>query len=474
MRRLLFVFLLVAGNAFAAVTDLKIGTNQIFNANFTRPNTISLFGEPVVQRYSITYLRGPTFTDGVTATSYGTTQMEPIKAAGQYFKLHYADKPTVNWFALRLHNADGSVARIVSTGGPILGMADGLIHYKSNDQYDVFITPNQGFNQNTSYVNSTGAATLNFSNRFDPTPAQLAAYTPPGSNTPIYTAGQTVPLSGGIAGGNPTPQFSSGITAVQSAEYSAKKTSQSSITSGNKVYLEEKPGTSGSIVNIEQSGFSNTVRGLDGGNATIEGMNNQIHIKQGSRTGSTAGKNLIEFSVKGSYNNLTIAQSRNINGNTELSGDSNNHYTSTKVNGNGNTVDIRQSSTTAGHYASTVIDGHSNTIKLQQITGGEKRFWGTTTGNSNTMEVLQLGAGGKYLDISLTGIGNRATVKQDGDGVHRATISLTNAGGASTIILNQLGGNTLNAQNQMSPQVYNISQTCVSANGCSVSITQGQ
>jgi hypothetical protein len=458
MKKILFSLLLVCTSAFSGVTDLKIGTAQIFNASYTGFTTF----------YNINARHSPGFSDGVTVTQYTPTLMEPIKASQQYFKLAYTQGAGVNDFSLSIHNQDGTRVKYVSYSGKIAAMADGMIHYKSNDQYDVFIFPNAGYATGT-----VPTAERRFNNAFTPTTLQLVQYTPPGDNTPIYTAGQTVPLGGGLAGGAATPVYTSNITAAQSTEYNTRKASQGSITAGNKIYLEEKAGTSGSIVNIEQSGFSNTVRGVGGGNAVIDGTNNKINIKQGSGTGG-AGRNLIEFNVKGISNDLTIFQARGGDIGVELSGDSNNHYAAATVNGSGNLINIRQSSNSAGHYASTTITGGGNELKLRQFDGSEKRFWGVAAGNSNVFDILQQGSGAKYLDVSLNGQGNKAVVRQDGNGAHRATINLTNAGGPSTVTLTQQGGNIFNVTTgQSAPQVYNITQSCVTASGCFTNVTQG-
>lgn len=410
--------------------------------------------------YRISSLGYPVVHNGSQTTYFDATRMANIVSKNQYFKLTYAQNSTVNDFRLGIYNQNGTLDWLVSFNGKIVALANGLIHYKSNNMYDVFIFPGAGY-----ALGQVPESQTSFGSRIqDPAPTVLLEYTPPVS-TPIHTVQAPEP---------PAPVYTSNITAAQSTQVTAARTSQTSIETGNKIYIEEKLGTSGSTVTIDQTGNS-VIRGIGGGYAVIEGTNNTFNIKQGSAVG-VAGTNLIEFNVKGNSNNVTLWQAKNHLTGADISGDMNNHYALVSITGGSNTVDIRQNSNLlSGHFESLTVTGSSNTLKLVQTDGYEKKFWGAVNGNNNIFDVTQSGAGTKYLDLALAGAGHKATIKQTGAGDHRATISLTNAGGASTLILNQQGANYLNTtNNQLTPQIYSITQSCATAAGCSVSVTQGQ
>ena len=85
------------------------------------------------------------------------------------------------------------------------------------------------------------------------------------------------------------------------------------------------------------------------------------------------------------------------------------------------------------------------------------------TGNSNIIDVTQQHNSSKFLDITLNGNAHDVTVLQKGLGAHNATIDLTYGSASSTVDLTQQGD---------SNQSYSLTQTCYTAGGCSVSVTQ--
>lgn len=279
-----------------------------------------------------------------------------------------------------------------------------------------------------------------------------------------YTAGCTnnCPTNPDAA---PSWPASDGITNAQLTQKNAAKTRVSNIQLGNYIYLEEKIGSSGSIVTIEQSGNYNKISGLGGtSNSIIDGDNNTVNIKQGS----VSGKNLIEFTITGNTNNLTIWQARNINTGLNNSGDSGGHYAGINISGNSNTLAIKQNNdggATSGQFSYVDISGSNNQGTLKQIGNNEKVFFGILNGNSNVFDVIQQGTGSNYFDLTLSGNGHNVSANQKDAGSHKATINLTNNGGASSVILVQQGNTA---------QSINITQQCATLSGCSVSVTQGQ
>ena len=261
----------------------------------------------------------------------------------------------------------------------------------------------------------------------------------------------------------PSWPATSDITVNQTAQKNAAKGRVANILLGNYVYIDQKIGSSGNAITIEQTGNYNKISGIGGTDyAIIDGDNNTLNIKQGD----TLGKNLIEFSVTGNTNNITLWQARNPITGMQDGSESGGHYMGLNINGSTNTLSLKQSNdggSNSGHFAYVDVTGNNNSGTLKQSSNGEKTFFGIIAGNTNIFDVTQQGSG-SYLDLSLTGNGHNVTANQKDVGSHKATINLTNAGGASTVNLVQQGAT---AQN------INITQQCATLSGCSVSVTQG-
>jgi hypothetical protein len=262
----------------------------------------------------------------------------------------------------------------------------------------------------------------------------------------------------------PSWPATSDISIAQTAQKNSAKSRVANIMLGNHLYLDQKIGSSGNSVTIEQTGNYNKISGLGGGTyAVLDGDNNTINIKQGD----TIGKNLIEFNVVGNTNNVSIWQARNPTTGLQDASESGGHYMGLNINGSTNTLSLKQSNdggSSSGHFAYVDITGNNNNGTLRQSGNGEKTFFGIVNGNTNIFDVSQQGTG-SFLDLSLTGNGHNVSANQKDAGSHKATINLTNVGGASTVNLVQQGAT---AQN------INITQQCATLSGCSVSVTQGQ
>jgi hypothetical protein len=261
----------------------------------------------------------------------------------------------------------------------------------------------------------------------------------------------------------PSWPATSDITVGQAAQKNSAKNRVSNITLGNSLHLEQKIGSSSNTVNIEQTGNYNKISGLGGATyAVIDGDSNTLNIKQGD----TLGRNLIEFSVTGNTNNVTIWQARDVTNGVQDGTESGGHYAGLDINGNSNTVSIKQGNqggSNSGHFGLMYVTGNNNDVSLKQGGNGEKTAFITVNGSNNIGSVTQWG-GTHYADLVLTGNGHTANISQSGTTTHKATINLTNAGGASNVMLTQQG---TTAQN------INITQQCATLSGCSVSVTQG-
>jgi hypothetical protein len=261
----------------------------------------------------------------------------------------------------------------------------------------------------------------------------------------------------------PSWPATSDITVNQTAQRNAAKGRVSNITLGNSLHLEQKIGSSGNSVTIEQTGNFNKIAGIGGGTyAVIDGDSNTVNIKQGD----TLGKNLIEFNIVGNTNNISIWQARNPTTGLQDGSESGGHYIGLNVNGSTNTLSLKQSNAggaTSGHFAYVDVTGNNNQGTLTQSNNNEKTFFGIVNGSNNVFNITQQGSI-NYFDMSLIGNGHNVTANQKDAGSHKATVNLTNAGGASTVTLVQQG---TTAQN------INITQQCATLGGCSVSVTQG-
>ena len=275
--------------------------------------------------------------------------------------------------------------------------------------------------------------------------------------------GTGAPTAGGGGAVTPTWPETSDITAAQTIQRNAAKARVANIQLGNYLYIDQKIGSSGNTVTVEQTGNYNKTAGLGGGTyAVLDGDNNTVNIKQGD----TLGKNLIEFSITGNTNNVSIWQARNPTTGLQDGSESGGHYMGLNITGSTNTLSLKQSNdggTTSGHFAYVDVTGNNNQGTLKQTGNGEKTFFGIINGNTNVFDVTQQG-NGNFFDLSLTGNGHNVTANQKDAGSHKATVNLTNSGGASTVTLIQQGST---AQN------INITQQCATLSGCSVSVTQG-
>ena len=262
----------------------------------------------------------------------------------------------------------------------------------------------------------------------------------------------------------PSWPSTSDITVGQTAQKNSAKSRVSNVALGNTIYIDQKIGSSSNAVTIEQTGNYNKISGLGGTDyAIINGDNNTINIKQGD----TLGKNLIEFSVTGNTNNITLWQARNPSTGLQDGNESGGHYIGLNINGSTNTLSLKQANdggTTSGHFAYVDVTGNGNNGTLTQSNNSEKTFFGIVNGSNNVFNVTQQGSV-SYFNLGLTGNGHNVTANQKDAGSHKATVNLTNAGGASTVTLIQQGAT---AQN------INITQQCATLSGCSVSVTQGQ
>lgn len=283
--------------------------------------------------------------------------------------------------------------------------------------------------------------------------------------TPVPPNPGTGAPSAGGGGSTPTWPSTSDITDNQLTQKNSAKARVASVGLGNRLYLEQKAGSSNNSVTVEQTGYYNQISGLGGGGyAVVEGQSNTVNVKQGDGV----GRNLIEFSVTGNSNVVTLWQARSVTTGLQDGAESGNHYTGVNIVGGGNNIGVKQGNdggAGSGHLAFVSVTGNTNTGSVKQSNNNEKLFFGVVGGAGNVFDIVQQNTGGHYFDLVMSGNGHTVTGNQKDSGSHKATVNLTNAGGASTVTLIQQGST---AQN------ISITQSCATLSGCSVSVTQGQ
>ena len=163
------------------------------------------------------------------------------------------------------------------------------------------------------------------------------------------------------------------------------------------------------------------------------------------------------------------------------------------IDHNGNTVILKQYG--GGNKISWVpywgsgkswggdIDGLNNTLAVEQHDGAT--YGGHIWGNSNNVDVYQNGTHTHYLDIHVDGVDH--DVHQEGSGSHYAQIYYYGTADYSVTDVEQRGSGSHNAtitltgnqpttlnliQNSVTNQAYSLTQTCVTAGGCSITVTQ--
>ena len=207
-------------------------------------------------------------------------------------------------------------------------------------------------------------------------------------------------------------------------------------------------------VDINQVGNNNTVSWVSywgsgknwGGD--LDGSNNTFKIEQNNTTGSDS--NRVGFHMPGNNNTIHVCQGATFSSSTD-----------TTCSG------TTPSSEYGGHTINLDVHANGNTIKIGQETGtGNADHYAQIyyyNGDSNETFITQKGNGDKDLRMDIRTDGGDQEVMQKGDGDHTAVINLFGSEHTDVSLTQQ--GNT--------NQSYSMTQTCQTAGGCSISVTQG-
>lgn len=201
-------------------------------------------------------------------------------------------------------------------------------------------------------------------------------------------------------------------------------------------------------IDIEQDGNSNVVKRWRSYDKGLDGDDNTLKIGQYKNAGSTSDKNVIEIRrVWGDDNQLALGQGYAVTSTGTMTKSTDDEYGDMdmhiNITGNGNDISSSQtsSSNTTGHSFDLHLEGDDNKVHTRQKHGG-----------------------GHHINLDIYNDDNDVTIEQKhGTGSHSTHIILNGSAGTDVDLLQQGYTN----------QSYSLNQYCVTAAGCSVSVTQG-
>jgi len=382
--------------------------------------------------------------------------------AGDYIQFQSnAHNDTANpWLAVH-YSSNGTAIDNMGTGH-IINMGPDFFFFVGNDN-----DTGQLFSMTSGFSDNNG---VSWTGTLNPTTTEVNVYASGGSTTPL-SPGQS--YSGSSANNsNPAPPAAPAYPSYVTIGSGTPGTMEFGTSIGpsqpqqtNIDVWTNRTVTDGNKIYIEQvSGSNNRVTMDQDGNknltrARIDGNSNTVGVRQGT---IGAGQNEIKINLAGDSNTLDINQARTTQG-TAIG--TNGHYQSVDVTGYNNTVTTQQTNTggVGGHYMETTVNGNQNSVTARQTDNGNKIMFNTITGNNNTIDAVQKGTGQHYLENKLTGNGNSVSAVQEGSTANRAILDLTNAGGPASVILQQNGG-----------QNVTVTTTCATAGGCApITVRQG-
>ncbi len=488
------MMLMLCSNAFAAITDLKLSTAQIFDVQWSISG-----GKLNTSGFNYIFSSINYATQTASAARWTLAQTQDAGANGRYIGF-FNSTTNPGTYGMAVFNSNGTVYKLINNTGSFRTLADGAIFYNGAGMWGTLITTKQGYSLGQS-------AQFNITKEY-PTNADLQAYTPD-STTPL-AAGQTASSGSGptVTGtsttnnvstsstssntssvivtrptttGNfndvfvgtttvttttttpvTTTTWSDGSTTTSNGTPSSTTNTTYTITptygtapvysrtapniGGNSIYIKQVVAGTNNSVTLEQDGNNNAITGTDSGWATLNGNGNILSIKQFGQ-GNIAG---VKMNAWG--NNIDIKQQA-ANG-----GDVNNNIFNFESAGNGNAVNAQQQSN--NNTASVKTTWDINIVNITQRTGTGNSSYATLTGNWNTVNNTQSGSNNLSI-VNVSGDNNSATVNQTGTG-HSTLLNLI--GNKNTVSVTQTGvGDT-----------YSLQQTCTNPAGCSVSVIRSK
>jgi len=334
---LLLSVLLASNISFAAITDLKLSTAQIFDVQWNISG-----GMLNTSGFNYIYSSINYDTQTTSAARWTAAQTADAGSNGRYIGFfHSTTHPGT--YGMAVYNSDGSIYKLINNTGSFRTLADGAIFYNGNGMWGTLITTKQGFNYGAS---ASFAITQEY-----PTNQQLEAYVPD-STTPL-AAGETASSSPPPPPPPPTPVYSSGITTQQQT----RKTNNLNL---NPLGHNAQVNILGddNIVNIQQIGGRHFV------SVDVQGNVNNTEVLQ---TSTVNARHYMEATVVGSNNNLVLHQRDSSKTQfVEVVGTNNrvttnqrgtgNHYLDVRVIGDNHIAGIVQDGS-GSHQATVYLDG---------------------------------------------------------------------------------------------------------------------
>ena len=180
MKKILFALMLLCSNAFAAITDLKLSTAQIFDVQWYVSG-----GRLYAHSFSYIYASVNYSSQTTSAARWTAAETADANSNGRY--IGFYNSPTVaGTYAMAVFNSNGSIYKVINYTGSFRALADGAIFYNGNNSWGTLITTGQGY---TNGQSGDWAVTQDCNTAPSSCTTALASYTPP-SSTPL-SAGQT-------------------------------------------------------------------------------------------------------------------------------------------------------------------------------------------------------------------------------------------------------------------------------------------
>jgi len=349
--------LLWSSMAYATTfADLKFGAAQFSD---TQWNVSACLYTNTCQIYSLSGI----------GTSWNTGSPYHLSST-QYIQFSPSGNPSYPW-TMKVYNSNGTLVANLGNGKLTV---QGLGTDSSGHHFFFFTNANYNgtvFSTDYGFPNNNG---FSFTGTLNPTTTQTDSFASSGSTTPLnagqtYTSAPTYPLA-----------------TITSTEQT--KINQTTTIGYNSVYISQSGGDNTNVT-VTQTGDFNAVRGVNGTQSfTITGGSNALNVTQGSQTIS-GYHNLVEGSINGTGNNLTINQQGTAN------------------------------------YEQALISGNANVIS-NQLSGGNKSLFENVSNNNNTINTSQVGTGNHFLELNIPTSGNNVSVTQSGAAQKMFSLTLNN------------------------------------------------
>jgi hypothetical protein len=488
--------------AFAAITDLKLSTAQIFDVQwYISGGTLHASGFSYIFA-SVNYA-----TQTNSAARWTAAQTADANSNGRYIGF-FNSTTNPGTYGMAVFNSNGSIYKIINNTGSFRALANGAIFYNGNGMWGTLITTGQGYS-----LGQSGSWSVTQDN---PTNSQLQAYVPPSSTplaagqtapppavaTPIYNNSSNVnitnhyPTSNNSPSGegasrafdnNPNTKYlnfdkqNAGVTIKLNA---GRVVNEFTLTTANdfsgrdptsyKLYASND-GVNWTLIQEGPLSLSNdrfwtspkipvtnttayvyyyiffpTTKSGEGCGLNCDSMqiaeitfyynSGNTATSTATGTGSVTNPGSVPTPVYSSGINPTQAGRRSANL-AQTTGNNAN----VSIVGNNNSVEVEQIG--GGHYASVDIDGNSNSVDTLQTTATSARHYleANVDGNSNTL-LLQQRDTNKNMFVSIYGDYINLTVNQKGLGNHYLEMNMIGDDHVASIVQDGSGNHAATIQ----------------------------